>query len=94
MSKEETVDKRVEVRVSLYQPFHDFMKEYIAFFGIKQTIEQFCMGLIYNRLNYLYRELRNFVSNRDNHIEPQAWFERFPHIAIVCDPEPEEEEDC
>jgi len=91
--KEETVDKRVEVRVILFQPFYDFMKEYLAFFGSKQTIEQFCMSLIYDRLSRLYRELRNFVSNRDNEIDRQAWFERWPHIATVCDPEPEEE-DC
>lgn len=87
-------DNMIGVHVKLYEPFYNFMKEYLAFFGDKKPIEDLCRDMIYSDVNFLYRELKEFASNSTHHIEDGAWFEKHPHLAIVSHPDPEPEEDC
>jgi len=59
------------------------------------TFEDFCREAVYHDVEMLYRKLREFADNPLHHIEGLEWFNKHSHIAIVCDPEPDEEEqDC
>jgi len=83
-------DNMVEVHVTLYEPFYNFLKEYLAFFGSKQTIENLCRGIVYQEVKYLYEKFEGFI--KDEHIEDGAWFNKWPHIGCVSfDAEDEEE---
>lgn len=99
MSEKEVAEKALtdnmnEVHVTLYEPFYNFMKEYLAFFGDKRTIEDLCRSMIYSDVNHLYQELREFASKPNHFVKKGSWFDRWPHIAITSYPEPEEENDC
>ena len=99
MNEKEVVEKAmtanmVDVTVSLYEPFYNFMKEYLAFFGDKKTVEELCRTMIYESVKFLQQELESFASQRQNLIEKGSWFNKWPHLAIVSTPDPEDEEDC
>jgi len=95
LAEKALTDNRIEVHVTLYEPFYNFMKEYLAFFGDKRTIEQLCRDMIYNDVNYLYQELTGFASESTHHVEEGSLFEKWPHLAITSYPDPEpEESDC
>ena len=95
--KAETEEKpkhpMVEVRVSLYKPFYDFLTEYLQFFGSTQTIEDVCRDMIYFELESIYRKLDEFASKEVNHVDKEGWFDRFSHLAVVSFPAPDEEEE-
>lgn len=83
-------DSMVEVHVKLYEPFYNFMKEYLAFFGSKQTVEDLCRKMIYDSVSCLHQELREFASADYKHIEEGAWFDKWPHLACVAIPDEKE----
>jgi len=79
----------VEVHVKLYEPFYNFLKEYLAFFGSKRPIEDVLRDMIYTEVKCLYAELGGFI--KGEHVEDGAWFNKWPHIAIASSPDDEEE---
>ena len=85
-SEKERLDM-VNISVALYKPFHDFIKEYLRFFGSKQSIEDLCRSMIYKDTEALYRQLEGFPF-----IEGQDWFSKWPHIAITEEPETTEDD--
>lgn len=85
-------NKMIDVHVRLYEPFHKFLKAYLAFFGSKYTVEEICRLMIHNRINDLYLKLEEFAGKRDSHLEKGVLFNKFPHLACVCELPGDEEE--
>jgi len=80
----------VELKVQLYGPFVDFLKEYLSFFGAKKTVVDVCREMIYEQAEFLCSELREFAD--DGHFLSDADFSsKFPHMSLVSvkDEEPE-----
>ena len=94
-SKEQVMSsKMIVVNVRLYEPFHKFIEQYLAFFGSKQTVEELCRTMIYNDVNFLFRELEEFLSATfvKTCIEKDALFNKWPHLSITAfEPKGEEE---
>jgi len=82
----------IDVHVQLYEPFHNFMKEYLAFFGSEQTIEDLCRTMIYECVKLLYSNLEDFAEGDFKHIEKSALFKKWPHIACAAFYAKDEEE--
>jgi hypothetical protein len=83
----------IPVQVELFEPFVKFAKEYLAFFGSKDTFEILCMKVIYDGINRLHRDLTEFVKDKDSphFLDGSEWFEKHSHLGIVSD-QPEDEE--
>lgn len=70
--------------IDLFEPFVKFGKEYLQFFGSKDSFETFCMKLIYHEINRLHWDLTKYVEDnkKKGHIlDGQDWFEKHPHLA-------------
>lgn len=78
----------IELKVTVFKPYVEFIKEYLAFFGSKKTIEDVCRQMICDDVKSLYRELKGAG---DDYIEEGAWFNK--HSFIACVSSPNEEED-
>ena len=85
----------VEVKLVLFSPFVDFLKEYLRFFGAKKTLEDLGREMVYEQAEYLYNELDAFA-NSSHFIDRKDWYWRFSHMAVVSpkDEDAEETEDC
>jgi hypothetical protein len=85
----------VELKIEMFSPFVDFLKEYMSFFGAKKTLEDLCREMIYEQAEYLYNELDAFA-NSSHYIDREDWTWRFSHMAVVSPPheDAEETEDC
>jgi hypothetical protein len=85
----------IPVQVELFEPFVKFAKEYIAFFGSKDTLEIFLMKLIYHEINRLHSDLTSYVydNEKQGHIlAGEDWFDKHPHLAASgCE---DEDKDC
>lgn len=81
----------VKVEVELYEPFYNFIKEYLAFFGSKNTVEDFCRIAIYDAVKDLYNQLGcRVLKEREGtgeFLEEDAWFNKWMHIAICSTPD-------
>lgn len=77
----------VEVRISLFKPFYDFLKEYVQFFGSKRSIEDLCRIMIYEDVENLYRTLGKWLESEVSHIETEAWPNKHAHLEITSSPE-------
>ena len=84
-------DSLVTVTVQLYQPFYNFMKEYLAFFGSKQSIEELSRTMIYQSVQTLYRKLEAFAKDPEKHLEESVCFNKWPHIALTSFQDDEED---
>ncbi len=83
----------IDVNIQLYEPFYNFLKEYLAFFGSKQTIEDVCRSMIYDSVKLLHANLKDFAYGDFRYIENGAWFTKWPHLGCVAfDAQDEEEE--
>lgn len=90
MSEKELTKKEnhmVQVTVTLYEPFYKFIKEYLAFFGDKKSIEEMCRTMICDDVKHLYHTLHQYLDSEVSHIEETAWFAKWPHIACTIEPE-------
>ncbi|MCK4478427.1 hypothetical protein KAU88_07885 [Candidatus Bathyarchaeota archaeon] len=87
---EKTLDKNmVTVKLTLYKPFYDFIKEYLTFFGSKYPVEDFCRETVYREVQLLHQELQSFISdpNAYRHAEKDCWNNKWMHIAITSTPD-------
>jgi hypothetical protein len=86
----------IEVKVQLFSPFVDFLKEYLAFFGNEKSIENFCREMIYEQLGFLHNELTKFADQRNHLLDSDKWYWRFGHVACTVphDEEEQEQKDC
>lgn len=92
MSEKQVVEKTlepnmVEVRVHLFKPFYEFLKQYIQFFGSKRSIEDLCTIMIYDDVSSLYRGLGQWLESEVSHIEKEAWPNKHAHLEITSSPE-------
>lgn len=81
----------VELKVTVFKPYIDFMKEYLAFFGSKQTIEDLCRTMIYDDVKNLNSALNQWIESEVSHIEKEAWFNKHSFLACASSPEDKEE---
>ncbi len=73
-------EKFAEVKTTLYQPFYDFLKDYMQFFSIPGPVEDYCRQLIYNQCRYLHSKLEDFVNDSTNMANKKAWFEKYSSV--------------
>lgn len=85
-------DEMVTVQVDLFSPFVDFMKDYLAFFGSKKTLEDLCREMIYGDVGNLYNELHGWLETAVSHIETVDFFSKYSFLGCVSTPEEEPEE--
>ena len=91
-SKTELEGQIVQVNVLLYAPFVDFIRDYLAYFGSKDTLETFCMKAVYDKCGLLEYDLTEFVKNQAHNLNAEGWFWKHGHVAITSD-QPEDDED-
>jgi hypothetical protein len=90
--KEALGDNMLTVQVMLFGPFVDFIEKYRQFFGSPNSLEQFCRQAIYDKVNALHKDLREFVETKTHMLDSDAWYQKHSHIAIVSTaPEDESE---
>jgi len=93
LAKKTLKHNMVDVHVQLYEPFHNFLKEYLAFFGSKEPIEDVCRNMIYECIKFLHKHLDEFASDDFRYIEKGAFFNKWPHLGCVAFDEQDKEED-
>lgn len=84
-------EKMTEVKVELSKPFVDFMKDYLAFFGSEQSLEDLCREMIYDDVKNLYNELHSWIKSAVSHIETVEFYKKYGFIGCVADSEEEPE---
>ena len=82
----------VTVPVDMFSPFVDFMKDYLAFFGSKKTLEDLCREMIYDDVKNLYNELDGWLESAVSHVETADFFSKYSFLGCVSDSEEELEE--
>jgi hypothetical protein len=85
------IGEPVELKITLMNPFVDFIKEYLRFFGCKDDLETFCMKAIYARVQTLNGDLERFAGTHD--LSRSDWLERF-NERTHGRPGQDEENDC
>jgi hypothetical protein len=88
--KEVLGGEMVQLKITVFSPFVNFIKEYLRFFGDEQTLETFCMEAVYHKCNILYSDLTKFAENKIHLLDPDAWYEKHSHLAITST-QPEDE---
>lgn len=74
----------VVVQVDLFRPFVDFIKDYMSFFGIKQSIGDFYHAMIYQELEDLHNELSEFASDKRHFVDTDVWYWKHHLVADVA----------
>lgn len=82
----------VTVQVQMFSPFVDFMKDYLAFFGSKKSLEDLCREMIYDDVKNLYNELHGWLETAVSHIETVDFFGKYSFLGCVSDSEEEPKE--
>ncbi len=88
--KEVLGGEMVQLKITVFSPFLNFIREYLQFFGDKQTLETFCMQAVYDKCNILHSDLTQFAKNKIHLLDPDAWYEKHSHLAITST-QPEDE---
>jgi hypothetical protein len=69
------------------------LKDYLAFFGSKENVEELCMRIIYQEAGYLHRELAEFAENKLHLVDGSEWHEKHAHVACTSEPDVDYETD-
>jgi hypothetical protein len=91
-AKQEFGGKMSPVRVQVFSPFIDFIKQYLAFFGDKSSLEDFCQVAVYDKVRTVHGSLTALARSRKNAVNSAWWFEKWPVMLHEC--EGDEETDC
>jgi hypothetical protein len=78
-----TSGELITVNVKLSQPFVDFMKEYLRYFGSKETLEDLCREIIYDKIGQLYDDLHAFAGTRGHLLETKNWYWKNSRVSLV-----------
>ncbi len=54
----------VTLTIDLYQPYTDFLQNYLEFFGSKQSLEAFCREAVYQKTRNLAQQLYSFAEKQ------------------------------
>jgi hypothetical protein len=71
----------IELKVPLFSPYVEFLKDYLTFFGSKDQLETLCMKIIYQKAGDLHRELTQFAENKVHLLEGSEWYWKHSHVA-------------
>lgn len=82
----------VTVQVDVCSPFVDFMKDYLAFFGSRKTLEDLCRKMIYDDVENLFNELHSWIGTAVSHLETTDFFSKYSFLGCVSDSKEELEE--
>ena len=75
--------KCITLEIDVYQPYVDFLKDYLNFFGSTQTVEFLCMKMIYEETNKLYNELMNHISKQKGSLlDSSEFWKKYPYLNI------------
>lgn len=81
----------VDVTASLFSPFVDFVKDYMAFFGIKDSLEDYLRSMIYKEVRFLHNELTAFADEKKHLIDTTDWYWKHGYVSTAAFEGPEEE---
>jgi len=86
----------LELRIPLCKPFYDFLKEYLQFFGSKQSVENLCTMMINDNVTRLYQDLQQWISDKVavRYVDEAGWSKKHEHLdccTSLGDQENEEE---
>lgn len=90
--KEVMGGEMIDLRISLFSPYVEFLKDYLTFFGSKDQLETLCMKIIYQKAGDLHRELTQFAENKRHLLDGAEWYWKHSHVAMTDD-QLEEQED-
>jgi hypothetical protein len=85
-------NEMVTVQVDMFSPFVDFMKDYLAFFGSKKSLEDLCREMIYDDIKNLFNELHGWLGSTVSHVETVDFFSKYSFLGCVSDSKEELEE--
>ena len=77
-------DQMVPVNVRIFQPYVDFIQEYLKFFNSQYSVEDFCRSAVCDTVKRLYRELDKFVDEPQHYVEDDALFKKWPFLSIFA----------
>lgn len=80
-NQSENEPEMVTVTVELYKPFYDFLKDYLAFFGSKQTMGDLYQQIIYEEARHLYSDLAEFAKESMHFVGKRNWTLKYLPIA-------------
>lgn len=80
--KEEPV-KMVQITLEISESFHNFLKEYLAFFGSGMTLEDLAQQMIYNESRHLHSALTEFVQDDTHYVGRATWFRKHRDVALT-----------
>ena len=79
----QSLTKCITLEIVVYQPYVDFLKDYLKFFGSTQTVEFLCMKMIYEETSKLYNELMNHISKQEgSFLDSLEFLKKYPYLNI------------
>ncbi|MCK4433973.1 hypothetical protein KAU92_00680 [Candidatus Bathyarchaeota archaeon] len=82
----------IEVHTSLTRTFYEFLKELLAFYGSKETVEDLSRWIIYAYVREQYESIHDHMcKDAVTKAYRLKWFEKWDRIAVTCGPDDEEE---
>ncbi|MCW4018344.1 MAG: hypothetical protein NWF00_06660 [Candidatus Bathyarchaeota archaeon] len=79
--KDFTEPRMITVTLEVFEPFHDFLKKYLAFFGSKMTLEELIQQMVYEESRRLYSALTEFTNDNNHYVGKHSWFTKHPEVA-------------
>lgn len=84
--------KMILVSTKIAEPFHNFLKEYLAFFGSGMTVEDLIQQIVYEESRRLHDELTAFVEIDTHYVGKHPWFKKFQYVAETTGNWPDKED--
>lgn len=75
--------KMVPVHTKISEAFHNFLKDYIAFFGSNMTVEDLCQQMVYEETRRIHHDLTDFVDNDSHFTGKHPWFKKHRDVALT-----------
>lgn len=74
--------KMVPVATEITEAFHNFLKDYITFFGTHMTVEDLVQQMIYHEAQRLQMEIAAFTEE-DHYVGTRPWALKHPAVALT-----------
>jgi hypothetical protein len=84
--------KMIPVSTEIAEPFHNFLKDYLAFFGSNMTIDDLCRQMIYEESRRLHSALTEFVKDDSHYVGERPWFKKHQDVALTTGDWPDKED--
>lgn len=85
MSEEEQKKETQMIPISteISEPFHNFLKDYLAFFGSDMTVDDLCQQMIYEESRRLHSALTEFVKDNTHYVGELPWLKKHREVALT-----------